>query len=64
MSAHNFADDNILSSFARSVKMLLKILVAESENPIKLFSDNWLLTPTNLNLSFKKKQKKKTIKPK
>ena len=38
-SVHNFADDNILSSFASSVKMLLEILMAEFENAIKRFCD-------------------------
>ena len=40
VSAHNFADDNTVSSFPRSVKLLLKILIARSENAIKWFSDN------------------------
>ena len=33
-SAHNFTDDNAPSWFARSVKLLLEILIAESENVI------------------------------
>ena len=43
VSADNFADDNILSSLARSVKMLLEILTAESKNAIKWFSDNKMI---------------------
>ena len=39
-SVHNFAVDNTLSSFAKSVTLLLEILMAESENAIKWFSEN------------------------
>ena len=35
-SAYNFADYSILSSFAKSVKMLLEIPITESKNAIKL----------------------------
>ena len=40
---HNFADDNTLSSFAKSVKFLVEILMAESHNPIKWFSENKMI---------------------
>lgn len=40
VSAYNFADDNTLSSFARSVDLLLEVLINEYENAIKWFSDN------------------------
>ena len=40
---HNFADDNTRSSFGRSVKLLLEILIVESENTIKWFSDNKMI---------------------
>ena len=55
-STHDFADDNTPSSFARSIKLLLEILIAESKNAIKWFSDNkTIVNPTNLNpLLFKK----------
>ena len=39
-SVHNFADDNALSSFAKSVTLLVEILMAESQNAIKWFSEN------------------------
>ena len=38
-----FADDSILSSFAKSVKLLLEILITESKNTIKWFSDNKII---------------------
>ena len=38
--AYNFADDNTPSSFTRSVKLLLEILIAESENATEWFSDS------------------------
>ena len=34
-SVHNFADDNTLSSFAKSVMSLVKILMSESQNTMK-----------------------------
>ena len=43
MSAHKFADDNILSSFTSSVKLLLETLIAEFEYVIKCFSDNKII---------------------
>ena len=39
-SVHNFADDNTLSSFAKSVTLLVEILMTESQNAIKWFSEN------------------------
>ena len=39
-SVHNFADHNTLSSFANSVTLLVEILMAESHNAIKWFSEN------------------------
>ena len=42
VSAYNFTDDSILSSFAKSVKML-EILITESKNVIKWFSDNKII---------------------
>ena len=41
-SAYNFADDSILSSFVKSIKML-EILITESKNAIKWFSDNKII---------------------
>ena len=42
-SVHNFADDNTLSSFAKSVTLLLEILMTESQNAIKCFSENKMI---------------------
>ena len=42
-SVHNFADDNTLSSFTKSVTLLVEILMAESQNGIKWFSDNKMI---------------------
>ena len=42
-SVHNFADDNTLSSFARSVTLLGEILMAESHNTIKWFFENKMI---------------------
>ena len=38
-SVHNLADDNTLSSFAKSVTLLVEILTTESQNAIKWFSN-------------------------
>ena len=43
VDAYNFTDDSILSSFAKSVKMLLEIPITESKNAIKWFSDNKII---------------------
>ena len=43
MSVHNFADDNTLSSFAKSVTLLVEILTTESQNAIKWFSKNKMI---------------------
>ena len=43
MSAHNFADDNTLSSFARTVKNLISILESESSCAINWFRDNSMI---------------------
>ena len=39
-SLHNFADDNTLSAFAKSIQELIIILQNDSENAIKWFKDN------------------------
>ena len=36
-SVHNFADDKTLLSFAKSVTLLVEILMAESQNAVKWF---------------------------
>ena len=42
-SVHNFADDNILSSFAKSLTLLLEILTTESQKAFKWFSQNKMM---------------------
>ena len=42
-SVHNCADDITLSSFARSVTLLVEIPMAESQNVIKWFSENKMI---------------------
>ena len=43
VSVHNFADDNTLSSFARTVKNLVSILESESNCAINWFRDNSMI---------------------
>ena len=42
-SAHNFADDNTLSSFAKTIENLISILESESEIAINWFKDNHMI---------------------
>ena len=42
-SAHNFADDNTLSSFAKTIENLISILESESETTINWFKDNRMI---------------------
>ena len=42
-SVHNFADDNTLSSFAKSVTLLVEILMAEYQDATKRFSKNKMI---------------------
>ena len=49
VDAYNFTDDSILSSFAKSVKMLLEIPITESKNAIKWFSDNKIIVNDDNN---------------
>ena len=42
-SVHNFADDNTLSRFAKTVKDLINILKEESEFAINWFSSNEMI---------------------
>ena len=39
-SLHNFADDNTISAFAKSIRELISILEKDSETAIKWFKDN------------------------
>ena len=43
VSAHDFNDDDTLSPFAKSITLLLEILMAESQIAIKLFSENKMI---------------------
>ena len=50
VSAHDFNDDDTLSPFAKSITLLLEILMAESQIAIKLFSENKMIgNPGKLN---------------
>ena len=42
-SAHNFADDNTLSSFTKTIENLISILESESEIAINWFKDNHMI---------------------
>ena len=42
-SAHNFADDNTLSSFAKTIENLISILESESEIAINWFKNNHMI---------------------
>ena len=41
-SAHNFADDNTLSSFAKTIENLISILESESEIAVSWFKDDYM----------------------
>ena len=41
--AHNFGDDNTLSSFAKIIENLISILESESEIAINWFKDNHMI---------------------
>ena len=43
VSVHNFADNNTLSSFARTIKNLVSILESESSCAINWFTDNSMI---------------------
>ena len=47
VSVHNFADDNTLTSFARTVKNLVSILESESNCTINWFRDNSMIVNPN-----------------
>ena len=42
-SAHNFTDDNTLSSFAKTIENLISILESESEIAINWFKNNHMI---------------------
>ena len=63
-SVHNFADDNTLSSFAKSVTLLVEILMAESQNAIKWFSENKMIVNPDKFKSIIIQKSNQTSKPK
>ena len=62
-SVHNFSDDNTLSSFAKSVTLLVEILMAEPQNAIKWFSENkMMVNPDKFkSILFKKEVKQANL---
>ena len=63
-SVHNFADDNTLSSFAKSVTLLVEILTTESQNAIKWFSENKMIVNPDKFKSIVIHKSSQTSKPK
>ena len=63
-SVHNFADNNALSSFAKSVTLLMEILMAESHNVIKWFSENKMIVNPDKFKSITMQKNNQTSKPK
>ena len=63
-SVHNFADDNTLSSFAKSVTLLVEILTTESQNAIKWFSENKMIVNPDKFKSITMQKNNQTSKPK
>ena len=63
-SVHNFADDNMLSSFAKYVTLLMEILMAESPNAIKWFSENKMIVNPDKFKSIIIQTSNQTSKPK
>ena len=58
---HNFADDN---TFAKSVKFQVEILMAESENAIKWFSEKYIIVNPDKFKSITIQKSNQTSKPK
>ena len=63
-SVHNFAVDNTLSSFAKSVTLLVEILMAESQNAMKWFSENNIIVNPDKFQSIILQRSNQTCKPK
>ena len=64
MSVHSFADDNTLSSFTKSVTLLVEIQMAESQNAIKWFSENKMILKPDKFKSIVIQRSNQTSKPK
>ena len=60
----NFADGNTLLSFAKSITLLVEILMAESQNVIKWFSENKMIVNPNKFKSNIIQKSNQTSKPK
>ena len=63
-SVHNFADDNALSLLAKSVTLLVEILMAKSQNAIKWFSENKMIINPDKFKSVLLQKSNQTSKPK
>ena len=63
-SVHNFADDNALSLLAKSVILLVEILMAKSQNAIKWFSENKMIINPDKSKSILIQKSNQTNKPK
>ena len=63
-SVHSFSDDNTLSSFAKSVTLLVEILTTESQNAIKWFSENKMIVNPDKFKSIVIHKSNQTSKPK
>ena len=63
-SAHNFADDITLSSFAKPIMLLVEVLMAESQNAIKWFSGNKMIVNPDKYKSIIIQKSNQTSKPK
>ena len=63
-SVHNFADHNTLSSFAKSLTLLVEILMAEYQNAIKWFSENKMVVNLDKFKSIIIQKSNQTSKPK
>ena len=63
-SVHNFADDNALSLLAKSVTLLVEILMAKSQNAIKWFSENKMIINPDKFKSILIQKSNQTSKPK
>ena len=61
---HNFANDNTVSSFAKFVTLLVEILMTESQNAIKWFSENKMIVNPDKFESITIQKSSQTSKPK
>ena len=64
MVIHNFANDNTVSTFAKFVTLLVEILMTESQNAIKWFSENKMIVNPDKFESITIQKSSQTSKPK